>query len=222
MVEDSIRNYIRPTDRDAAPRQKRGTGGPFSGAAQAAQAAPETGAAQGASRRPEWLKIRLADGTNVGEVRRLLRGHTLHTVCEEARCPNLNECWHHRTATFMILGNICTRACGFCAVITGRPTELDLAEPLRVGEAARELGLRHVVVTSVARDDLADGGASIFAETIRQVRRLSPKTSIEVLIPDFGGDAASLKIVMEARPNILNHNVETVARLSASVRSKAQ
>ena len=212
-VEDRLHDPIIPTQRDAAPRQKPGAAG-ISG--------PGAIADPGQLRRPEWLKIRLNDGANVTDVRRLMRGLTLNTVCEEARCPNLNECWHHRTATFMILGSICTRACGFCAVTTGRPTELDLEEPLRVAEAVQQLGLRHVVVTSVARDDLQDGGASIFAETIRQVRRLSPGTSIEVLIPDFGGDAASLKLVMDARPNILNHNLETVARLSDSVRSKAK
>lgn len=204
-VADSLRDPIVPTSRDAAPRQRPG-----------AVADP------GPLRRPEWLKIRLNDGANVSDVRRLMRGLTLHTVCEEARCPNLNECWHHRTATFMILGSVCTRACGFCAVTIGRPTELDLQEPLRVAEAVHQLGLQHVVVTSVARDDLQDGGASIFAETIRQVRRLSPGTSVEVLIPDFGGNADSLKLVMDARPNILNHNVETVARLSDSVRSRAK
>ncbi len=200
--------YIAPTARDAAPRQKPGSSSP--------------GTQAEGLRRPEWLKIKLADGANISEVRQLMRQQTLHTVCEEARCPNLNECWHHRTATFMILGSICTRACAFCAVTTGRPTELDLEEPQRIADAVRNLGLRHVVVTCVARDDLADGGAAIFAATIRAVREVSPQTKVEVLISDFQGDEAALRAVMDARPDILNHNLETVARLSDSVRSKAK
>jgi lipoic acid synthetase len=146
----------------------------------------------------------------------------LHTVCEEAKCPNIHECWASRTATFMILGSICTRACRFCAVNTGLPTELDVQEPIRVAEAVVQMGLKHVVVTSVARDDLADGGASIFAETIRQIRLSSPLCSVEVLIPDFQGDANALLTVLEAKPDMLNHNIETVSRLSDRVRSKAK
>jgi lipoic acid synthetase len=173
-------------------------------------------------RKPDWLKIKLTTGEHYKELKSMMRGKTLHTVCEEAKCPNIHECWANRTATFMILGDICTRACRFCAVKTGLPTELDLQEPERVAEAAEQMGLRHVVVTSVARDDLKDGGASIFAETIRAIRRRLPLAGIEVLIPDFQGDEAALRTVLEAEPNILNHNVETVERMSDRVRSKAK
>jgi lipoyl synthase len=173
-------------------------------------------------RRPDWLKIQLNTGENFRELKKLMRGQTLHTVCEEARCPNIYECWANRTATFMILGNICTRACRFCAVTSGLPTELDLQEPERVAESVEQMGLRHVVVTSVARDDLADGGASIFAETIRAIRKRVPLCSVEVLIPDFMGNWEALRVVMDAEPDILNHNIETVRRLSDKVRSKAK
>lgn len=173
-------------------------------------------------RKPEWLKIKLNTGEPYRELKDMMRARTLHTVCEEARCPNIYECWANRTATFMILGDICTRACRFCAVKTGLPTELDLQEPERVAEAAAQMGLRHCVVTSVARDDLKDGGASIFAATIRAIRRKLPLCGVEVLIPDFQGDEESLRIVMDARPDILNHNVETVERLSDRVRAKAK
>ena len=151
----------------------------------------------------------------------MMRSKTLHTVCEEARCPNIYECWANRTATFMILGDICTRACRFCAVNTGLPTELDLQEPERVAEAAEQMNLRHCVVTSVARDDLKDGGAYIFAETVKAIRRRLPLCSVEVLIPDFMGEEA-LKIVMDVKPDILNHNIETVERMSDRVRAKAK
>lgn len=173
-------------------------------------------------RKPEWLKIRLQTGENYNDLKKMMRGKTLHTVCEEARCPNIYECWANRTATFMILGDICTRACRFCAVKTGLPTELDLQEPERVAEAAVQMGLQHAVVTSVARDDLNDGGASIFAETIRAIRRSAPFCNVEVLIPDFMGNWEALKVVMDAKPDILNHNVETVRRMSDRVRSKAK
>ncbi|TDF98620.1 lipoyl synthase [Paenibacillus piri] len=173
-------------------------------------------------RKPEWLKIKLATGENYKELKNMMRDKTLHTVCEEAKCPNIHECWANRTATFMILGDICTRACRFCAVTSGLPTELDLQEPERVAEAAEQMGLKHVVVTSVARDDLADGGASIFAATIRAIRKRLPFCSVEVLIPDFLGNEASLRTVLEAKPDILNHNIETVERLSDKVRSKAK
>ncbi|CAG7640866.1 Lipoyl synthase [Paenibacillus solanacearum] len=173
-------------------------------------------------RKPDWLKIKLTTGDNYKELKNMMRGKTLHTVCEEAKCPNIHECWANRTATFMILGDICTRACRFCAVNTGLPTELDLQEPERVAEAAEQMGLRHAVITSVARDDLQDGGASIFAETIRAVRQRNPLTRVEVLIPDFQGSEASLRIVMDAKPDILNHNVETVERLSDKVRARAK
>jgi lipoic acid synthetase len=173
-------------------------------------------------RKPDWLKIKLTTGEPYREIKEMMRTRTLHTVCEEARCPNIYECWANRTATFMILGDICTRACRFCAVKTGLPTELDLQEPERVAEAAEQMGLRHCVVTSVARDDLSDGGASIFAATIREIRKKLPLCSVEVLIPDFQGDTESLQVVMDARPDILNHNVETVERLSDRVRAKAK
>jgi lipoic acid synthetase len=173
-------------------------------------------------RKPDWLKIKINTNDSFKELKQMMRSKTLHTVCEEAKCPNIHECWANRTATFMILGDICTRACRFCAVKTGLPTELDLQEPERVADAVVEMGLRHVVITSVARDELEDGGSSIFAETIRAVRRKNPMTGVEVLIPDFLGREESLRIVMDAKPDILNHNIETVERLSDRVRSKAK
>jgi len=172
--------------------------------------------------KPDWLRIKLTTGGHYAEIKDMMRSKTLHTVCEEARCPNIYECWANRTATFMILGDICTRACRFCAVKTGLPTELDLQEPERVAEAAEQMGLRHCVVTSVARDDLADGGASIFAATIREIRKRLPLCSVEVLIPDFQGNWDALKVVMDEKPDILNHNIETVERLSDKVRAKAK
>ncbi|MGO4369233.1 lipoyl synthase [Paenibacillus sp. 2TAB19] len=172
--------------------------------------------------KPDWLRIKLATDGNFAEIKEMMRGKTLHSVCEEARCPNIYECWANRTATFMILGDICTRACRFCAVKTGLPTELDLQEPDRVAEAAEQMGLQHCVVTSVARDDLADGGASIFAATIRAIRKRMPFCRVEVLIPDFMGNWDALQTVMDANPDILNHNIETVERLSNRVRAKAK
>jgi lipoic acid synthetase len=173
-------------------------------------------------RKPDWLKIKLTTGENFKELKNMMRDKTLHTVCEEAKCPNIHECWANRTATFMILGDICTRACRFCAVKSGLPTELDLQEPERVAEAAQQMGLKHVVVTSVARDDLADGGSSIFAATVKAIRERMPLCGVEVLIPDFLGNEDSLRTVLEAKPDILNHNVETVERMSDKVRSKAK
>lgn len=174
-------------------------------------------------RKPEWLKIKLRTNETYHELKNMMREKTLHTVCEEARCPNIYECWAvHKTATFMILGDICTRACRFCAVKTGLPTELDWAEPERVADAAESMGLKHCVITSVARDDLKDGGATIFAETIKAVRKRLPLCSVEVLIPDFMGSYDALKIVMDAKPDILNHNIETVRRLSDRVRARAK
>ncbi|MNZ73294.1 Lipoyl synthase [compost metagenome] len=172
--------------------------------------------------KPDWIRIKLTTGDNYQSIKEMMRSKTLHTVCEEARCPNIYECWANRTATFMILGDICTRACRFCAVNTGMPTELDLEEPKRVAEAAENMNLRHCVVTSVARDDLNDGGAFIFAETIKAIRARLPLCSVEVLIPDFLGNEESLRIVMEANPDILNHNIETVERMSDRVRAKAK
>ncbi|WP_083521053.1 lipoyl synthase [Alicyclobacillus kakegawensis] len=175
-----------------------------------------------AKSRPEWLKIQIRTGPNYKQLKDIMRGRALHTVCEEARCPNIYECWEQRTATFMILGDVCTRACRFCAVTSGRPSHLDLAEPKRVADAVVAMGLQHVVVTSVARDDLDDGGASIFAATIRAIRERVPECGVEVLIPDFMGNWDALKTVLDASPDILNHNVETVRRLSDKVRSKAK
>ncbi|TMC04481.1 MAG: lipoyl synthase [Chloroflexi bacterium] len=172
--------------------------------------------------RPEWLKVRLPTGPTYENLRRLMRSKELHTVCEEAHCPNMAECWGAGTATFMILGDTCTRSCGFCAVKTGRPGVVDVDEPQRVGEAVAQMALGHAVVTSVNRDELPDGGAEIFAETIREIRRQSPSTTVEVLIPDFVGRPESLDAVLAARPEILNHNVETVPRLYPRVRPQAR
>ncbi len=173
-------------------------------------------------RRPEWIRAKLPYGENYTKLLGLMRGKQLHTVCEEAHCPNLGECWGRGTATFMILGDICTRSCGFCAVKTGRPTELDTDEPRRVADAVASMKLRHVVITSVNRDELKDGGASIFAETIRQIRIRDPKCRIEVLIPDFRGDKVAMDILVDAAPEILNHNLETVPRLYSVVRPQAK
>jgi lipoic acid synthetase len=172
--------------------------------------------------RPEWLKVRLPMGPEYENLRRLMRSKSLHTVCEEAHCPNMAECWGAGTATFMILGDTCTRSCGFCAVKTGRPGIIDLDEPARVGAAVAQMALGHAVVTSVNRDELSDGGASLFAATIREIRRQSPDTTVEVLIPDFTGDPAALDAVLAERPEILNHNVETVERLYSRVRPQAR
>ncbi|MFT9846000.1 lipoyl synthase [Aneurinibacillus sp. REN35] len=173
-------------------------------------------------RKPDWLKITLHTTEQFKELKAIMRGKELHTVCEEAKCPNIYECWSNRTATFMILGKICTRACRFCAVTTGLPTELDLEEPEKVALAVQQMGLRHVVVTSVARDDLRDGGASIFAATIQAIRRKNPRTNVEVLVPDFGGSWEALAVVLAAAPDILNHNIETVERSSDQVRARAK
>jgi lipoyl synthase len=168
-------------------------------------------------RRPPWIKVRAPGGEEYERVRDLMRSKGLHTVCEEAQCPNIGECWGRGTATFLMMGDTCTRSCGFCDIKTGRPSPLDWAEPNRVAESVRALGLRHVVITSVNRDDRADGGAPIFAMVIKRIRQLQPGCSIEVLIPDFKGSTAALKIVMDAQPEILNHNVETVPRLFKKV-----
>jgi len=170
---------------------------------------------------PEWIRVRVHEGENYKQLKQLVRDRRLHTVCEEAHCPNIFDCWNRRTATFMILGDVCTRACRFCAVTSGRPAELDIGEPIRVAESVADLGLRHAVITSVDRDDLRDGGAEIFARTIRAIRRRSPGTSIEVLTPDFQGDRDAIRVVVEARPDIFNHNTETVPRLYARIRPKA-
>jgi lipoic acid synthetase len=174
------------------------------------------------ARKPAWLRAKIPGGPVYQETTKIVHEHKLHTVCESAQCPNLGECWSRKTATIMILGNICTRSCGFCAVQTGRPTELDRDEPRRVAEAIRLMGLRHAVITSVARDELLDGGAAIWAETIRAVREENPQTAIEVLIPDFKGRWRDLETVLAAKPDILNHNVETVPRLHKQVRPQAK
>jgi lipoic acid synthetase len=171
--------------------------------------------------KPEWLRIRLGDPTNQNHLLKLIEGLNLHTVCQEARCPNIFECWSDRTATFMLGGDICTRHCGFCAVGKGAPGQLDADEPRHVAEAVRHLNLAHTVITSVNRDDLPDGGAAHWAETIRQVRAHNPECKIEVLIPDFNGDEAALNTVLDARPDVLNHNTETIARLYRRVRPDA-
>ncbi|HEY7339854.1 MAG TPA: lipoyl synthase [Ktedonobacterales bacterium] len=172
-------------------------------------------------RRPDWLRVRLPVGDNYNDLKNLMRSKALHTVCEEARCPNMGECWANRTATFMILGSVCTRSCGFCAVATGRPMALDWEEPRRVAEAVTQMGLNHVVVTSVNRDELHDGGATLFAATIRWIRRMNPECAVEVLTPDFKGAREALKVVMDAKPDVFNHNVETVPRLYRRVRPQA-
>jgi len=172
--------------------------------------------------KPPWLRAKAPSGDNFHNLKKLARGLDLHTVCESAQCPNIGECWNHGTATFMLLGNICTRRCGFCAVPKGRPQAIDWDEPRRVAEAVATLGLQHAVVTSVNRDDDNIGGARIFAETIRRIRDTSPACRIEVLIPDFQGLDEALQIVLEANPDVLNHNTETVPRLYRAVRSGAR
>ncbi len=173
-------------------------------------------------RRPPWLRVRPPGGETYERVWKIVHELHLHTVCEEAMCPNLPECWGHGTATFLILGDICTRSCGFCKVKTGRPGPVDEDEPTRVAEAVAAMGLRHAVITSVTRDDLPDGGAHIFARVISEIRRLKPGCTVEVLIPDFKGDPTALKMVMDEHPEVLNHNVETVPRLYRTVRPQAK
>lgn len=173
-------------------------------------------------RLPPWFKVTIRQGPDYRDIRRTMDTLGLHTICEEARCPNVWECWNNRTATFLILGDICTRRCHYCAVTTGRPLQLDRGEPLRVAQAVRALGLRHAVITSVNRDELEDGGAAIFADTIRHIRRLVPSCAVEVLIPDFEGDEAALAAVVVEQPDILNHNIETVRRLFPSIRPQGK
>jgi lipoic acid synthetase len=172
-------------------------------------------------RKPPWLKVKLPGGSNYNRVKGLMRQHGLHTVCEEAMCPNIGECWGRGTATFLLMGDTCTRSCGFCHIKTGRPAALDEDEPHRVAESVKKLNLSHCVLTSVNRDELPNGGAHIFANTIREIRQRLPHCTIEVLIPDFKGDRAALKEVMDAQPEILNHNTETVPRLYRTVRPQA-
>jgi lipoic acid synthetase len=172
-------------------------------------------------RRPEWLKVRMPSGENYQDLVQLMRSKRLHTVCEEAQCPNIGECWNHRTATFLLLGDICTRGCRYCAIAKGKPKPLDENEPDRIAEAVEHLKLKHAVLTAVNRDDQPDGGAHIFAESIRKIRERLPECRVEVLIPDFEGNWDALKMVMDARPDVLNHNIETVPRLFRRFRPKA-
>jgi len=172
--------------------------------------------------KPEWLKTRAPMGENYHSLKRLARSLALNTVCESAHCPNIGECWHHKTATFMMLGNLCTRRCGFCAVPKGRPAPIDFDEPRRVAEAVAQLGLLHAVVTSVNRDDDLVGGARVFALVIEEIRRQAPNCRVEVLIPDFQGHPEAIRMVVEARPDVLNHNIESVPRLYRAVRSGAR
>ena len=173
-------------------------------------------------RKPSWLKMKMPSGEGYFRLRELVAEKRLHTVCQEAKCPNMGECWHHGTATLMILGDTCTRSCGFCHIKTGRPTWLDEDEPRRVGEAVAIMGLRHCVITSVNRDELPDGGARIWAQTIHQIQLQSPGTHVEVLIPDFEGNWEALQLVLDQKPDILNHNIETVPRLYRTVRPQAK
>ena len=173
-------------------------------------------------RRPEWLKARAPSGANYADVHRLMREKGLHTVCEEARCPNIGECWNHRTATFLLLGDICTRGCRYCAIGKGKPRPIDETEPERVAESVAHLQLRFAVLTSVNRDDAPDGGAHIFARTISLIRERVPECSVEVLIPDFDGNWDALQMVLDARPDVLNHNIETVPRLFRRFRPRAR
>ena len=173
-------------------------------------------------RKPSWLKMKMPGGEGYSALKKLVDSHRLHTVCQSAKCPNMGECWSAGTATLMILGDVCTRSCGFCHIATGKPPTLDLDEPVRVGDAVRIMRLGHVVITSVNRDELPDGGAGVWAETIRQIQLQSPGTSVEVLIPDFCGDWDALQQVLDARPEILNHNIESVPRLYKVVRPQAK
>jgi lipoyl synthase len=175
-----------------------------------------------AARKPAWLKMKMPHGPEYARLLNLVSEKNLHTVCQSAKCPNMGECWAAGTATLMILGDVCTRSCGFCNIATGKPTNLDWDEPERVGAAVRTMGLKHIVITSVNRDELPDGGAEIWARTIRQIRRQSPGTSVEVLIPDFCGDWSALQKVLDEKPEILNHNIETIPRLYKTVRPQAK
>lgn len=174
------------------------------------------------NRRPDWLKVKAPGGEDFARIKTMMRSKALHTVCEEARCPNISECWNAGTATFMIHGDTCTRSCGFCAVKTGRPLPVDYDEPRRVAEAVQSMSLKHAVITSVNRDELKDGGSTIWAETIQAVRQLSPDTTIEVLVPDFKGNLSNLARIIDAAPDILNHNTETVPRLYKRVRPQGR
>lgn len=172
--------------------------------------------------KPKWLRVKLPTGENYKKVRSLVDEHKLHTICESGNCPNMGECWGEGTATFMILGNICTRSCGFCAVKTGKPDEVDEFEPGRVAHSVKTMGVKHAVITSVDRDDLKDGGAGIWAQTVRAIRKQSPQTTLETLIPDFAGKWENLQLVIDVAPEIVSHNLETVRRLTKEVRIQAK
>ena len=172
--------------------------------------------------KPKWLRVKLPIGENYKKVRGLVDEHKLHTICQSGNCPNMGECWGAGTATFMILGNVCTRSCGFCAVATGRPENVDVFEPVKVAKSIKTMEIKHAVITSVDRDDLADGGAAIWAETIKAVRRISPGTTMETLIPDFAGKWENLQVLIDAAPEIVSHNLETVRRLTKEVRVQAK
>jgi lipoic acid synthetase len=172
-------------------------------------------------KRPAWLKVKAPVGENFAQVKNMMRSKQLHTVCEEAHCPNISECWNCGTATFMILGDVCSRNCRFCAVTSAKPSAPDFDEPARVADSVKQMGLKHAVITSVTRDDLKDGGSQIWADTIRNIKQMNPEITIEVLIPDFKGNDDDLKIVFDEKPNVLNHNIETVPRLYPTVRPQA-
>ncbi len=223
-------NVVQPDGSDGAPRaggpepgEGEGTAGPnrraeYAHAAgqKAAESAPDP--SQWPKRKPDWMKVKAPGGDNYRRIKEMMRGLDLHSVCEEAHCPNIGECWEKGTATFLIMGDTCTRNCPYCAIGHGRPQELDLMEPVRVAEAVEKLDLNHCVITSVDRDDLPDGGARIFADVIREVRKRLPGCSVEVLTPDFQGDRDAVETVIEARPAIFNHNMETVRRLHPTAR----
>ncbi len=173
-------------------------------------------------KKPDWLRVKLPTGEEYAKVRKIVENHKLHTICESGNCPNMGECWGAGTATFMILGNICTRSCGFCSVATGKPKAVDLQEPKRVAESVRLMSVKHCVITSVDRDDLKDGGATIWVETINEIRKVSPQTKFETLIPDFQGKWENLQLIIDVRPDIVSHNIETVRRLTKQVRIQAK
>jgi len=211
-----------PAGHHSGPSDVMYPGGPQTDGGLLAPGDPVPENAGPGGRRPEWLKVRIGAGSTYADTKQVIRAESLNTVCEEARCPNIGECWTLGTATFMVLGSVCTRNCGFCAIDTGRPPITDWDEPRRVAEATRQMNLKHVVITMVARDDLPDGGAGIVAETIRQIRLANRGTTIEVLISDLNGREADIRSVVEAQPEILNHNVETVPRLQRPVRRRAR
>jgi lipoic acid synthetase len=173
-------------------------------------------------KKPKWLRVKLPTGENYKKVRALVEEHNLHTICESGNCPNMGECWGEGTATFMILGNICTRSCGFCAVATGRPEDVDIYEPGKVAHSVKTMGVKHAVITSVDRDDLKDGGSGIWAQTVRAIRKQSPGTTLETLIPDFAGNWDNLQVIIDVAPEIVSHNLETVRRLTKEVRIQAK